>query len=99
MKSSYSYRCDSSNIAILQHTNYHGNGRIITNIMVPTQFRKKGYGSFLLNEICRDADINKVALWLEVQYKGGLSKNQLIWWFMRHGFVDAGGIFVRRFKK
>lgn len=99
MKSSYTYKCEDGSVAILQHTNYHNNGRIITNIQVPSKFRNKGIGTKLLEEICQDADKDKVVLWLEIQYRGGLSSSQLAIWYKKFRFRDLGGIYARPFKK
>lgn len=71
----------------------------ITRINVPKPSRGKGIGTKLLNEICAEADRNKVTLTLEIMPSGDLDYGALHAWYLRHGFKDSRkyiGILFRR---
>jgi GNAT superfamily N-acetyltransferase len=96
MKSSYSVKLSGSNgLAVLDHCDYYSRGRIITRVNVPLAHRGRGHGSTLLREICGDADLERVALYLEIAESDGLNQFQLRDWYRRHGFRDWGGVMRR----
>lgn len=68
---------------------------VITRINVMEQFRGQGYGTRILEDILRDADAENVTLFLEPAASGGLSQEELIEWYKRHGF-DYGTWHMKR---
>jgi hypothetical protein len=72
---------------------------LITRIEVGNEERGKGYATQLLNEICMDADRERIRLWLEIapDESNGLDYVQLLSWYKRHGFEQfmMEGIMVR----
>lgn len=85
MKVCYTTRLGPVKIAIADLCDC-GKGLIITRINVPHEFRGKGEGSKLLNQITKDADKDQIVLLLEISPSGGLDYKQLEAWYLRHGF-------------
>lgn len=59
---------------------------LISRINVPARQRGQGIATDILNEIIKDANDRGVTLILEPVPSGGLSYNQLVAWYERHGF-------------
>lgn len=74
------------------------NAFVIHRINVPVQHRAKGYGSTLLKQICADADAEQVPLILAPEPSGGLPYEELVSWYMRHGFewTSSGAMMERK---
>lgn len=74
-------------------------GYIITQVAVRPEHRGKGAASRLLDEVCRNADHERVRLLLSVDPDGtGLSASALRSFYERHGFVamnEEGAVMVR----
>lgn len=96
MKSAYYIRLSPLRIAILDNCDYYNMGRIITRINVPRDYRGKGHARELLRQICADADLEQVNLWLEISPSDGLDYAQLEAWYLRHSFKNLGGIYRRK---
>lgn len=60
---------------------------VITRINVMERFRNQGYGAKILDMILKDADGEKVTLFLQPVASGGLDEKELINWYERHGFI------------
>jgi ribosomal protein S18 acetylase RimI-like enzyme len=75
-------------------------GWTITRINVPKSQRGKGLGSVLLDQVCQQADVDHVDLWLEVRPSDGLDHDQLTKWYRSRGFKmnRSTGYMVRRWK-
>lgn len=58
----------------------------ITRINVPEAARGQGHGTALLRAICEDADTKHVELILSPESSGGLTQQELVSWYRRHGF-------------
>lgn len=72
-------------------------GKIITRMNVPVQFRRKGFGRELLRSILDAADEEKVILYLEVASSGEMGNKVLEDWYSRRGFeYQTDGIWKRR---
>lgn len=75
-------------------------GWTITRINVPREYRGKGVGTKLLNQIIAAADEAGNDLWLEIVPSGGLDFDELREWYARHGFRKSkefgGSVMVRR---
>lgn len=63
---------------------------VLNRINVPKPYRGRGFASTLLRTILADADREGVRLTLGVDSSGGLSVQQLVAWYKRHGFVMVG---------
>jgi GNAT superfamily N-acetyltransferase len=97
MKSGYYIKLtDPLGLAVLDLTDYYGEGKIITRINVPEPHQGKHYGSQLLKEVCDDADKERVSLFLEISPSGPLDYQQLYDWYVRYGFRYYLGIMRRR---
>lgn len=68
----------------------------IHRINIPTEHRSMGWGRALLGVILQDADREGAALWLTPLASGGLTLNQLVSWYQRHGFAWSGNPHVLR---
>lgn len=65
----------------------------INEIFVDPRFRGRGHGTELLEQICRDADLQGVTLTLEVcclDQSHGMRDPELLEWYKRHGFRRYG---------
>lgn len=93
-------RLSATKIAVLDTTEYYGEGRIITRINVPEDFRGQGHGRALLREAIRQADEHGVDLWLEISESDGLNWDALRSWYRRAGFKRRreAEVYVRRAK-
>ena len=96
MRSCYIERLSPTRIAIADVTDYYGVGKMITRINVPMQHRGEGHGTKVLAQILKDADEERVNLFLEISPSDGLDYNQLEAWYTRHGFKRWKGIYRRR---
>jgi len=96
LKNCYIIKLSPVNIAIADLTDYFEKGMIITRINVPKEFRGKGFGRDLLNQILTDADKDGVTLYLEILASGEMSYMDLEAWYMRHGFKSWNGILRRK---
>lgn len=75
------------------------NTMTITRISVPPAHWGQGHGSKLLKLICEEADIERVALSLQIHSSGPHSQADLESWYERHGFRETEywpGVYVRR---
>lgn len=68
----------------------------ISRINVPEEYRGHGYGSELLRMILDDADLEQVALELEVEPSGPLNYHDLQAWYERYGFVRQSNGYMKR---
>lgn len=68
----------------------------ITRINVPAEFRGNGYGTALLKLILADADSEGATLQLEVLSSGPLNYDELVAWYVRHGFQQASSGHLER---
>jgi GNAT superfamily N-acetyltransferase len=59
----------------------------IHRINVPWEYRGKGYGTQILNDITNDADRDGITLCLVPVPSAEWSKKTLVDWYKRHGFV------------
>lgn len=62
------------------------NHYLITRINVPREVRGKGLASSLLKEIVEEADTEGATLEIHPVSSGGLTRKELVSWYMRHGF-------------
>jgi hypothetical protein len=60
----------------------------VNRINVPVTERGKGIGHSMLKWILKDADTEGVQLCLHPQPSDGLTFDELVSWYERHGFVD-----------
>lgn len=90
MKNSYSIRIDEFSLAILDLSDYFGQGLIINRINVPPQHRGLGYGRALLAWALADADRTGTTLWLEISPSGEMTYDQLAAWYQRNRFIGMG---------
>ena len=70
----------------------------LTRIWVPPSVRGQGYGTKLLKLVLADADHTNTSLVINPLSDGtGLSNDQLVAWYSRHGFLPKPGdiTFVR----
>jgi GNAT superfamily N-acetyltransferase len=96
VKSIYHFEVGDHHIAIADVMPLVTGGHYVNRINVPQRFRGKGYGSRLLNMILEDADNERTMLVLEPSASGGLSQEDLIEWYQRHGFVfRSKGVLLR----
>jgi len=58
----------------------------LRRIGIEEPHRGKGLGSRLLRDICRDADRERITLWLIAHTSGPLSNAELAAWYRRYGF-------------
>lgn len=66
-------------------------GKLLTSVEVHRQFRGNGYASALMKQVCEDADIECVTLYLSVIPDGtGLSERVLTDWYGKLGFRPFG---------
>lgn len=85
MRQSY-YIPDTRCVADLD---FDGERWLITRINTPVGRREQGFATFLLDQICRDADHEGVDLHLQVLPGGGAkgrTYDQLVAWYRRAGF-------------
>ena len=68
----------------------------ITRINVPREFRSKGVGTKMLEEILTDADIAQITLQLEPRPSDGLNYTQLKNWYRGHGFKMTQQGYMKR---
>lgn len=95
MRSCYYEKLSPLALAVLDNCDYYGDGRIITRINVPKEFRGRGIGHKLLLQCLADADAEGVTLWLEINAYGDMTYEQLESWYKRHGF-KGHGIYKRK---
>lgn len=62
--------------------------RDLSHINVPEDKRRQGHATRLLEAICEQADVNQVALLLEVKSDGEMTNEELKAWYAKHGFLD-----------
>ena len=69
--------------------------RELTMLYVPHDDRKKGYGSQLLHDVCREVDSQNLTLLLQVEES---DKERLCAWYTRFGFqpIQAKPILMAR---
>jgi predicted GNAT family N-acyltransferase len=77
-------------------TDYYGIGKMITRINVPMMHHGEGHGTKVLAQILKDADAEKVNLYLEISPSDGLDYYQLEAWYLRHGFRHWMGVYRRK---
>lgn len=76
-------------VADLEPIEGHENSYLLTRINVPVRSRGQGLAKQLLEMILNDADREGATLWLEPVASGGLTYQELVDWYERHGFVPA----------
>lgn len=88
MKRYYHITTDTEARDLLADANIteHKGGIIITRLCVPSQLRKMGYGTQILNEIIHDADEDGIILWANPT-SITLPKEKIIAWYEKRGFV------------
>ena len=59
----------------------------LTDIEVPENHRRQGIGNWLMHQICKDADNEKVTLGLQISGYGTMSDDNLARWYTDHGFA------------
>lgn len=74
--------------AILDISQWSNSHYLICGIDVPSPFRKRGYGTQLMNEVCKEADSNKVILFLTVASSGEMSDEELMDWYKKFDFIS-----------
>lgn len=65
----------------------HSDGWMIMRLNVPKQYRGKGYGRKLLQEVLDDSDKMGFKLYLAISAGDGLTFAELEQWYMRRGFI------------
>jgi GNAT superfamily N-acetyltransferase len=68
---------------------------VITRINVMERYRGQGLGTEILEMIFADADAEGIDLLLEPVASGGLTQQQLIDWYTRHGFTYDAWYMIR----
>lgn len=68
----------------------------IHNLEVAYDYRCQGYGTAIMEEVCRDADAEGVSLGLWACSGGGMSDYELIAWYQRFGFEVTEGHCMER---
>ena len=94
--SSFYERLSPTALAVLDTTNYYGQGAIITRINVPAAFRGRGIGSALLRRAIAHADEHQTTLFLEISPSDGLGFDELEAWYRRYGFCGHSISVLRR---
>lgn len=79
---------------------YYEGMTAISRIHVLPLFRRLGYGTDVMNQICRSADLEEVTLCLEINPYGEMTREQLETWYEKFGFIesansDTPGLYVR----
>lgn len=69
---------------------------VITRINVMDKYRGMGFGTQILETILKDADEEGIRLFLEPSASGGLSQDELIEWYKRHGFTQDAWHLMRK---
>jgi predicted GNAT family acetyltransferase len=92
MKSCYVHESTRS---IADLCDYYGQGLLLTRINVPKASRGQGHARNLLTRILKDADTERVTLFLEISPSDGLDFFELEAWYMRNGFKRHGGLYRR----
>jgi GNAT superfamily N-acetyltransferase len=70
--------------------------RLITRIQVPSEVRKKGVGTYLLNTLCELADREEIALCIQLSPK---AKVYQIKWYKQNKFIPANETIMYRLPK
>lgn len=85
---SNSIRIDATTLAVLDATDYYGQGMMITRVFVPLWTRGKGHGRTLLKHACDVADKTNTKLFLEISpyIDSPLDYYDLRRWYQRYGF-------------
>jgi ribosomal protein S18 acetylase RimI-like enzyme len=71
----------------------------ISRIHVLPFFRRLGYGTDVMNQICRSADLEEVTLCLEINPYGEMTYEQLASWYEKFGFAkddSREGLYIRK---
>ena len=65
-----------------------GKVREISSVEVPQEHRGQGHARALMRKVCQEADLNHMALLLEVEPYGDepMTTEQLAYWYERLGF-------------
>lgn len=92
----YEKLSEPTRLAVLDLVDYCNQGLIITRINTPREHRGKGIAHKLLVECCDAADRHNITLWLEVQESDGLTSEQLVAWYKRHGFKGDWAMMQRK---
>lgn len=98
MKTCFVQKIAAVSLAIVDLSDYYGEGLIVNRINVPAAHRGKGIASNLLREVVKEADKTGTTLFLEIYPSGGLNFNQLRNWYLRHGF-EKWSVLYRRLPK
>lgn len=67
-----------------------GKCMLLTRINVPRMHRGNGVARRLMQQVLRDADAERVTIYLHISPSDGLDFEQLEAWYERCGFVCAG---------
>jgi predicted GNAT family acetyltransferase len=93
-KMSIYIKCNSYNVAVLDYINMNGSPqyKMITNINVPRNFRKRGIAHRLLNHVCDLADQEAFILFIYIIASRDISRNVIIKMLKKHQFnlIDNG---------
>jgi GNAT superfamily N-acetyltransferase len=68
---------------------YYEGMTAISRIHVLPLFRRIGYGTMMMNRICREADQEHVTLCLQINPYGEMSYDQLATWYESFGFAKV----------
>jgi ribosomal protein S18 acetylase RimI-like enzyme len=85
-----------ADIAVLDYDVLHDQdselrlGYQITRINVPAKHREQGHARALLKQMLAKADSEGESLYLWVLPSDGLTRQQLVAWYQRHGFQYQG---------
>jgi ribosomal protein S18 acetylase RimI-like enzyme len=71
----------------------------ITAVLVKPNMRRRGYGTKLLQEICKEADAIKASLALDVLSSGEMTNEELKNWYWKFGFIISDDMMIRKAKK
>lgn len=101
MRSCYYIRINNTALVALDTTDYYPDGvvwggRMITRINTPSKYRGLGFATQVLKACLFDADLHNTKLYLEIQSSDGLNYKQLEAWYLRYGFKEWYGIYLRK---
>lgn len=90
MKEHYSNEHASCHVGISEELPPEMQERVreVTKVFTDPEFRAQGFGTELMKTVCEEADLCNFVLILHPwPYDGNLSKDKLIQWYKRFGFI------------
>lgn len=64
--------------------------REVTGFKTAPEFQRQGFGTQLMQQVCEDADLNNIVLMLNPSPEANsITKDKLMAWYKRFGFVKA----------